>query len=121
MDTVSNWEWVRQRVGNRIGRGLFLMSWVTPAPIWISEGDAWQARWHWYGLAISYPRRPSASQLASVPPWLRPWIGFADDMQAAWTPGDVDRAVGQLLGSFGSAPTINGGALVGPPFWGADP
>jgi len=121
VETYPPGEWIRRRISERVGRALWTMSWITPVPIWISEGDRWRTSGRWYGLVITYPNRPSLAQLGSLPKPLRPLLGLVDDLSSAWTPVDVNRAVVRFLHlEFGSGDQL-GGALVGPPLWGMDP
>jgi hypothetical protein len=121
VETYPPGEWIRRRISERVGRLLWTASWITPVPIWISEGDRWRTRGHWYGITVVYPNRPSLAQLGELPPRVRPLLGLVDDLSSAWTPVDVNRAFARFLWlQFGSG-NRDGGAQAGPPLWGADP
>lgn len=121
METYPPLEWLKRRLGERLGRGLWAVSWVTPAPVWISQGDNWQAHLRWYGLAIQYPNRPSLAQLSAVPAGLRPFAGFVDDVYSSWTPNDLNSAVTRFVTEqYGSGNQL-GGVVVAPSFFGRDP
>lgn len=121
MDTYGPGEIIRNRASNQVGRALWLASWITPAPIWISESDRWGTSWHWYGLGITYPRRISFGQLETLPPGLRRWIGFADDALDSRNPLQFGQAVTRFaLDTYGHGTAV-GGVIVAPSFYGSDP